>query len=55
MRRSIVRRIGPDLLMMGGGGAALAGLYLLLGLAWLLLVGGLLLAVVGVFLDLEWL
>lgn len=47
-----VRAAAPTLLQVGGGGAAAAGLYLLAGLAWALLAGGL--AVAAVAIAVEW-
>lgn len=45
---------GPDVLMLGGAASALAGLYLLLGLAWVLVVGGVVAAACGVAAELRW-
>lgn len=53
----VVRRISTltgDVIMLAGAGAALAGLYLLAGLGWVLLIGGLLVAGSGVLLDVGW-
>lgn len=44
----------PDALMLAGGAAALAGLYVLTGLGWLLLIGGLVVGAVGFLLDNGW-
>ncbi|QFU87871.1 hypothetical protein [Amycolatopsis sp. YIM 10] len=42
------RAAAPTALQVGGGGAAAAGLYLLAGLAWVLLIGGLTVAAVAI-------
>lgn len=49
---AIVAAATPDLLIVGGVGSALAGLYLLLGLAVTLIVAGVGVAAYGVGLDL---
>lgn len=49
-----VARFGPDVLMVGGAGGALAGLYLLAGLGWCVLVGGVLVAGAGFLLEMGW-
>jgi hypothetical protein len=41
--------------MLGGLAGAMAGIYLLLGLGWVLLLGGLVIAGAGLLLDLGWL
>lgn len=40
--------------MLAGAAGALAGLYLLAGLGWLLLVGGVVVAIGGFLLDVGW-
>lgn len=52
--RETIRRGAPDGLMLVGAGTALAGLYLLAGLAWVLLATGIVLAVYGAMADLRW-
>lgn len=52
MRR--VTRLVPDVVMLAGAGAALAGLYVLAGLGWLLLIGGVLVGGTGFLLDVGW-
>jgi hypothetical protein len=44
----------PDVMVVLGVGGALGGIYLLAGLGWLLLIGGLALAVIGWVLDVGW-
>lgn len=47
-------RLVPDVVMLGGAGAALAGLYVLAGLGWLLLIGGLLVAMAAFLWEVGW-
>lgn len=49
----IARQIVPDLLILGGVGMAIGGIYLLLGLAVTLIVAGVLAAGYGAALDLR--
>ena len=44
----------PDALILLGAALAIAGLYLLAGVAWALLVSGLLLGTYGIAADLRW-
>lgn len=49
-----VAGVVPDALMLAGGLGALAGLYLMAGLAATLLVGGFCALVVGFLLEMSW-
>lgn len=52
MRRARLPRIdGTDVLMLGGFAVALAGLYLLVGVAWVLLAAGGTVALYGAWRD----
>ena len=52
---SILKRPSPAVLMallaVAGTGCALAGVYLMLGLAWMLVVGGVAAAALGLLAD----
>lgn len=54
LRRSSAKAMLPDALILLGLGMAMLGLYLLVGLAWVLLTAGAILAGYGVAADLRW-
>lgn len=44
-------RLGPTATQLAGGAAAVTGLYLLVGLGWTLLAGGLTVAAVSILIE----